>query len=200
MTLAEQQHEALRQIGLLAVDCKAVAVAEGNHDAVEHGWLCPGPGRQSVMWPGFSGQVQAGARQIVLTVCPDTSLGRSDADPVIASAFATGAAIRDCTRLPWLVLHHEPPQETPICVPGPGHFLLAQTVLRHQPDLVICAHIHAAPFARDLGGCWHHRIGTTLLVNAGQLRGRRWPCHLLIEGNTVTWRAPDHSRETVPIR
>ena len=71
---------------------------------------------------------------------------------------------------------------------------------RHQPDLVICAHIHEAPFEKYLGGHWHCRIGHTLLVNAGQWRERRWPCHVQIEGDIVTWRAPGHPRESVRIR
>lgn len=72
-------------------------------------------------------------------------------------------------------------------------------VFRYQPDLVICGHIHEAPFERHLGGLWHCRIGRTVMVNAGQWHKRRWPCHLQIDRDTVIWRAPGHPRESVKL-
>jgi hypothetical protein len=200
MPLAEQQREARRQLSLLAAAGIPIAIAEGNHDAVEPGWLRSGPGLESVIWPGFSGTVSATDRRLVLTVCPDTSLGSNDAERAVPELFAKGAAVRDREGSPWLAIHHEPPDATPICVGMPGNSALNNTVLRHQPDLVICAHIHEAPFERDQGGHWYCRIGRTLLVNAGHWRMRRWPCHLHIEGDTVTWRAPGHPRESVRIK
>lgn len=200
MPLAEQQREARRQLSLLAAAGIPIAIAEGNHDAVEPGWLRSGPGLESVIWPGSSGLLSAADRRLVLTVCPDTSLGSNDAGRAVPELFAKGAAVRDREGLPWLAIHHEPPDATPICAGADGNRLLSGLVARHRPDLVICAHIHEAPFEKYLGGHWHCRIGHTLLVNAGQWRKRRWPCHLQIEGNIVTWRAPGHRRESVRIR
>lgn len=199
MPLAQQRTKIVRQIGHLAADGKPVAVAEGNHDAVEPGWLGPAPGVVSVIWPGFSASISAGSRRLVLTLCPDTYFGGEQSDRAVAELFAKGAEIRDAQGLPWLVLHHEPPDATPICFGAIGSGQLGGLVLRHQPDLVICAHIHEAPFMRPIGGSWYHRIGSTLLVNAGQSRKTPWPCHLRIEGNSVTWRAPGSANETVPL-
>lgn len=200
MTLGAQRREVLRQIALIAAPGIPIAVAEGNHDAVDPGWLRPAPGLDSVIWPGFSGEVAAGDRRLILTVCPDTYFGSSDTDRVVGDLFRVGAVARDREGLPWLVIHHEPPDATPICAGMAGSSALNHLVLSRRPDLVICAHNHEAPFEKHLGGHWHCRIGPTLLVNAGQWRKRRWPCHLQIGGDTVTWRAPGHPRESVRIR
>ncbi len=197
MPLAEQQREARRQLSRLAATGIPIAVAEGNHDAVEPGWLRPGPELESVIWPGFSGAIPAGGRRLILTACPDTSLGCSESKRDVPELFAMGAAVRNREDLPWVVIHHEPPDATPICTGMAGSSALNHLVITHRPDLVICAHNHEAPFEKHLGGQWHCRIGRTLLVNAGQWRKRRWPCHLQIEGNIVTWRAPGHPRECV---
>lgn len=199
MTRAEQRREVLRQISVIAASGIPIAVAEGNHDAVDPGWLGPGPGLDSVIWPGFSGGITVGGRRLILTLCPDTYFGSGDTDRVVSDLFRIGAEARDREGSPWLVAHHEPPDATPICVGMAGSSALNHLVLSHRPDLVLCGHNHEAPFEKHLGGDWHCRIGPTLLVNAGQWRKRRWPCHFLIEDDTVTWRAPGHPRESVRV-
>lgn len=199
-TLKEQHQSILHRLSRLATTGHPLAVAEGNHDAARSGWLGRGPGLEKVMWPGFSDEVGIGGRKLVLSVCHDTVVDGINAPGRVAAVFEAGAAARDRTGAPWLVLHHEPPEGTPICAGADGNRLLSGLVARHQPDLVICAHIHEAPFEKHLGGHWHCRIGHTLLVNAGQWRKRRWPCHVQIEGDIVTWRAPGHPRESVRIR
>lgn len=199
-SLKEQHQSILNRLSRLAATGLPLAVAEGNHDAARPGWLGPGPGLERVMWPGFSDEVRIGGHRLVLSVCHDTVVDGINAPGRIAAALEAGAVARDRTRSPWLVLHHEPPGGSPICSGADGNRLLSGLVLRHQPDLVICAHIHEAPFEKDRGGYWHCRIGRTLLVNAGQWTKRRWPCHLQIEGDTVTWRAPGHPRESVQLR
>lgn len=195
--LAAQRRKILRELAQLAAAGTPVAVAEGNHDAVDPGWLCPAPGLESVMLPGFSAAISAGSRRLVITLCPDTYFGGEQSDRAVARLFASGAAIRDEEGLPWLVIHHEPPDSTPICGDAIGSGQLAGLVMRHQPDLVICGHIHQAPFMRSMGGNWYHRIGRTLLLNAGQSRKTPWPCHILIDGNIVTWHAQGIRSETV---
>lgn len=196
-TLREQHQSILDRLSRLAATGRPLAVAEGNHDAARPGWLGPRPGLESVKWPGFSEEICVAGRSLVLTVCRDTVVDGVNAPGRIADAFEAGAAARDRTGSPWLVIHHEPPERTPICAGADGNRLLTGLVARHQPDLVVCAHIHEAPFERDMGGHWHCRVGRTLLVNAGQWPRRRWPCHFLIDGDTVTWRAPGHPRESV---
>ncbi|MCC6356044.1 MAG: metallophosphoesterase [Verrucomicrobiae bacterium] len=197
--LPAQRRRILNELAQLAAGGTPVAVAEGNHDAVDPGWLCPTTGMESVLWPGASAAISAGSRRLIITLCPDTHFGGDESDRAVARLFASGAKIRDEEGLPWLVLHHEPPDATPICTDAIGSGQLAGLVMRHQPNLVICGHIHQAPFMRPVGN-WYHRIGHTLLVNTGQMAKRRWPCHLLIDGDSVTWRAPGTPKETVRLR
>lgn len=197
---AAQQRAAVKRwlSGLVATGVP-VALAEGNHDEHFHRWLEGAGGLDSLLLAGFSGPVQAGAKPMLLTVCPDTSFERLAADRMVEALLSRAAALRAREPMPWLVLHHEPPHATPICCGAEGNRSLADAVVRHRPDLVVCAHIHGAPFERDRGGSWHTRIGSTLMVNAGQWPDRPWPCHLQIAGDVVTWRAPAHPRETARI-
>ena len=61
-----------------------------------------------------------------------------------------------------------------------------QLVEQHQPDVVLCGHIHQAPFRR--GGSWVDRIADTWVFNAGQQIGPV-PAHVIIDtaARTASW-------------
>ena len=84
---------------------------------------------------------------------------------------------------PWLWVYHGPP-EGPLAWTGSRFFgdpELPALMERHRPDVVLCGHIHQAPFVA--GGAWHDRIGSTMLFNSGYQRGNI-PAHVFLELDT----------------
>jgi Icc-related predicted phosphoesterase len=169
--LANQQRtmqEALRLIAARA----PVLVASGNHDVEEDGeadWLYAVAGGRifvdgsTVAWNG-----------VAVTLWPWRSDGRTP--------LPQGAAHRlpGVTRI-WV--HHAPPADTRIgcCATGKppgGSATLTARIRRHQPNLVVCGHIHDAPF-RPQGGWWD-RIGDTLCVNPGRQHGHE-PTYVVLD-------------------
>lgn len=72
---------------------------------------------------------------------------------------------------PWLWLWHGPP-DGPLSWTGSrsyGDPELPRLVDLHQPDVLLCGHIHQAPWTAD--GSWHAQRGRTWMFNAGHQRG-----------------------------
>jgi hypothetical protein len=89
---------------------------------------------------------------------------------------------------PWMWVYHGPP-EGPLSWTGSQHYgdpELPRLLDRHRPDLVLCGHIHQAPFVP--GGAWVERRGQTLLFNGGHQLGHV-PSHVLFEldQQTALW-------------
>ncbi len=74
-------------------------------------------------------------------------------------------------RGPWLWAYHGPP-EGPLSWTGSKHYgdpELPRLLDRYRPDLVLCGHIHQAPYVS--GGSWHEQRGSALLFNSGHQLG-----------------------------
>lgn len=89
----------------------------------------------------------------------------------------------------WIWVYHSPPAGTRLCFDGKRAFpdeALAAWVARHEPDVVLCGHIHQAPWAD--GGGWYDRLGRTLVVNPGKQVGKV-PPHVWLDTDdaTATW-------------
>jgi Icc-related predicted phosphoesterase len=89
---------------------------------------------------------------------------------------------------PWMWVYHGPP-EGPLSWTGSKHFgdpELPRLLDRHNPDLVLCGHIHQAPFVE--GGAWYERRGQSLLFNAGRESGHI-PAHVFLDldERTASW-------------
>ncbi|MEM9517464.1 MAG: metallophosphoesterase [Actinomycetota bacterium] len=89
----------------------------------------------------------------------------------------------------WIWVHHAPPVATRIANDGVadrGDALLPQLLSQHRPDLVVCGHVHEAPFVD--GGDWHDAVAGSIVVNAGQRPGPT-PCHIVVDvgADTLRW-------------
>lgn len=118
------------------------------------------------------------------TLCPwwDGPTTKAEVDRKL-EADADGRPAR------WVWLYHSPPDGTGLCWTGrrahPDPDLTAW-IERWQPDLVLCGHIHQAPWAD--GGAWAARLGRTWAFNAGHQPGDV-PAHIVIDTDerTASW-------------
>jgi Icc-related predicted phosphoesterase len=104
---------------------------------------------------------------------------------LLEDGLASAAAQRQG---PWLWAYHGPP-EGPLAWTGSKHFgdpELPRLIEEHRPDVVLCGHIHQAPFVQ--GGGWAEQRGTTWLFNSGHQMGQV-PCHVFLDldGRRADW-------------
>jgi Icc-related predicted phosphoesterase len=88
----------------------------------------------------------------------------------------------------WIWVYHGPP-EGPLSWTGSTHHgdpELPRLLARHRPDLVLCGHIHQAPYVD--GGAWMQQLGDTWLFNSGHQIGEI-PAHVLfdLDARTAAW-------------
>ena len=164
-----------------------VFVVSGNHDL-------DGPGEhgeQICQWLQRSGSdnVHVDGQSVDLddtrfTLCPwwDGPVTRQAVEAQLAAA-----SVNRPHR--WIWVYHSPPAGTPLCVDNHRVFAdqdLAGWIQRYQPDLVLCGHIHGAPWAEN--GGWNARLGRTWIFNAGHVNVAV-PPHIVLDTDamTATW-------------
>ncbi|MCA1783492.1 MAG: metallophosphoesterase [Dermatophilaceae bacterium] len=164
-----------------------VLASSGNHDL-------DGPGAQGEQVAGWLHQVHddrivvdrttKDVHGVRFTVCPwwDGPLTRDDVGAQLAAAAADRPDL-------WVWVYHSPPAGTVLASDGRREFPdhdLAAWIEEHQPDIVICGHIHQAPWVK--GGSWHARLGRTQVFNAGKQIGPV-PPHITFdtEARTARW-------------
>jgi Icc-related predicted phosphoesterase len=103
----------------------------------------------------------------MITICPwwDGPLTQK----AIGRQFADALQYRDG---PWIWVYHAPPNTSPISWEGHRHYgdaALNGWIAEYAPDLVICGHVHDAPFVGH--GSWVDRIGDTWAFNTGRQIG-----------------------------
>jgi len=172
-----------------------VMAASGNHDLDG-----PGPdGEQRASWlsalhgPQLYGDGQSvDVDGVRFTVCPWWDGPRSK--EIVERQLQTAAVNRPPR---WIWVHHAPPAGTRICKTARGDYgdsTLTQWIDRWQPDMVICGHVHQAPWVE--GGGWCDRHEQTWVFNAGQEIGHE-PAHIVIDlaSREATWVAvPDEEK------
>jgi Icc-related predicted phosphoesterase len=104
---------------------------------------------------------------VLVTVCPwwDGPAGRE----VVVAQLGADAARRPPT---WIWVYHWPPTGSPTSWTGRDHYGdadLRTWIEEHQPDVVLCGHVHDSPF--KAAGGWADRIGRTWVFNAGRQIG-----------------------------
>ena len=168
-------------------DRTRVLVSSGNHDLDG-----PGPeGEQVASWLRAEGTdsvhvdgTSVDVGDIRFTICPwwDGPLTRQQ----VADQLAAAAVDRPAQ---WIWLYHSPPAGTVLCRDGRREFPdhdLAGWIDEYAPDLVLCGHIHQAPWVD--GGSWQAKLGSTWVFNAGKQRGPV-PAHITIDTTerTAEW-------------
>lgn len=161
-----------------------VLAASGNHDLDGPGdngeqvanWLQK-PWDGEVIVDGHSLDVD----DIRFTVCPwwDGPVSRE----AVGAQLAAAAVDRPAT---WVWLYHAPPAGTVLCKDGRREFPdheLAAWIEQYQPNVVLCGHIHQAPWIE--GGSWHARLGETWVFNAGRQVGPV-PPHITLDLAAMT--------------
>ena len=152
-----------------------VAVCSGNHDPDgpdEAGWLLRASENLTKGRLIVDG-TQAVLNDLIISAVPHWNRyegGSKHHDllrGVAERIWREGRQLADQHGLPWAVLHHEPPDGTPVaadgdalCVSlGEGSTWCEWWIKDYRPDYVFSGHIHHAPFAR--GGSWAARIPET---------------------------------------
>lgn len=175
-----------KYLGLLAEKATVLA-SSGNHDLDGPG----SHGEQVAAWLQAAGQagVHVDGTSLDLdgtrfTICPWWD------GPATRQAVADQLAQASLDRPErWIWLYHSPPAGTVLCHDGrrdfPDHEL-AGWIDEHRPDIVLCGHIHQAPWVE--GGSWHARLGETWVFNAGKQMGKV-PPHITLdtEAGTAEW-------------
>jgi Icc-related predicted phosphoesterase len=176
----------LKYLRRLAARTKVI-VSSGNHDLD----VRDGDGEKVASWmrrvrqigiPTDGDTVEVG--EALITVCPWWDGPRMKAQ---VQAQIERDALRPKTS--WIWVYHAPPEGSPTSWGGQrfyGDADLTGWIEAHQPDLVLCGHIHQAPFKS--GGSWADRIGRTWVFNAGQQIGPT-PTHVVIdtEAREAAW-------------
>jgi Icc-related predicted phosphoesterase len=164
-----------------------VLVSSGNHDL-------DGPGEdgeQVARWLGdvvgegiHADGTSVDVGDIRFTICPwwDGPVTRD----AVGAQLAAAALDRPAR---WVWLYHSPPAGTVLCRDGRREFPdheLAAWIEEHRPDVVLCGHIHQAPWIE--GGSWYARLGDTWVFNAGKQRAPV-PAHITLDlaQGTADW-------------
>lgn len=173
------------------ISAKTTLVAcSGNHDLNDRNDF----GERSALW--LDGARALGVHtdgtsfvtdDMFVTICPWWDGPQTRA--VVDATFG-----KDATEVGdrmWVWVYHAPPDASPTSWTGKrnyGDTDLNTWIDQYQPALVLCGHVHQAPFVN--GGGWSDRIGSTWVVNTGQARGPR-PAHIVIDTDLreVDWSA-----------
>lgn len=174
-------------------------VSSGNHDGNSHDesdesaavWL-----RQVRSSGAYVDGESLEIKGTLFTICPwwDGPVGRA-----ALNQHLDADATREKRR--WMWVHHAPPQDSPTAWTRKGYFgdaNLREMILKHQPDFVLCGHIHQAPF--NVGGSWIDQIGKTVVLQNGKAIGD-FPAHSILDftTQTATWITPYEEAETIDL-
>lgn len=171
-----------------------VVVCSGNHDLDSRG----ANGEKVTGWISEAGR--AGAHvdgdSVEVGGWLVTSCAWWEGPATLARLEEQLDAAAERRRGPWLWAYHGPPEGS-LSWTGSKHYgdpELPRLLDQHQPELVLCGHIHQAPFVSD--GSWHERRGRSLLFNSGHQIGPV-PAHVRfdLDAGRASWWSSEASDE-----
>jgi hypothetical protein len=186
-TQTEQAREITRVIRELA-DIVPVAVCSGNHDNVGrlvshdrasvYKWFLDLGEHRNVITDGSTRKLES----LIVTTIPYHCSKEEK-----SIWLDRGSTIRRQTGMPWIVLHHVPP-ENGLRVSG-EELEASELLAAYQPDYFVSEHDHAFPY--ESGQTWNQRLGNVRLLVPGQLLGAAFPSHIRLdtESAELSWHA-----------
>ena len=201
-SFTEQKSGALRWKDTVLKSGKSFAWCSGNHDFFHSDrtpmsgasplWMRESPSTSRFVADGESRLLTIGHEQLAVTTIPWPVNGGSimidgvqtDYSDHAKALLQKGRELQKEKNVPWIVLCHEPPEETPLC---PSYFapeaaMAKRMIEAAQPDFSLHGHIHEAPTAH--GGSWIWQVGKTVCFNPGQ-SFQEDPLHYIF----LKWRA-----------
>lgn len=203
-TFEDQTSGALRWKNAILTSGRAFAWCSGNHDffhgdhtpmtAASPDWMHQDATRQDALTDGQSRLLETAAGPLAVTTIPyPIGNDRLQVDgqsttylDFVKSLLHAGRKVKDESGAPWIILHHEPPADTPLAVryASPEAAFSRRLIEAAEPDFSLHGHIHQAPTTPD--GSWICRIGPTVCFNAGQSVPGEPPQTILLD-----WQSPD---------
>jgi len=198
----EQKSRIIRWKSSVLARDRALAWCSGNHDffhgdhtprsAASPMWMRENPATKMFVPDGESRLIETPGERMAVTSLPWPAGG----DDLVVNGYRTtfmeftAKLLRDGKKLqaeecvPWIVLCHEPPGDTPLAA---DYMAREADVARMMieaagPDFSLHGHIHHAPTSP--GGLWIWQLGKTVCFNAGQSAAGEPPHFILLE-----WRA-----------
>ena len=128
--------------------------------------------------------------KMVVTTIPFSFLADGE-DPGADMLWREGAILREKLRIPWIVVHHDPPADT--AVGGfYGDTRVFYRIWEYIPDFVVSGHHHSQPYI----GSFADKLGVTWCFNPGYpdpafAREAKIPNYILLDLKkaTATWYA-----------
>ena len=156
-----------------------LVVASGNHDA----------SRNFAEGEAYAGWIEDLS---ALGITPDGSGCDFGSDRVTVCPWWNGSHLREkmiahlareaaLVRGRWIWVHHAPPRGSRIAWTRRGDAgdpYLSKLIGTYQPAIVICGHIHDAPFQAN--GHWCERLGQTWVFNPGRQPGAQ-PASIVLD-------------------
>jgi Icc-related predicted phosphoesterase len=120
-------------------------------------------------------------------------------EDAIRKAWEDAAKLRDSEKMPWLVLHHEPPHDGSDSSTYRGNVPLRNWIEYYRPDYVVSGHLHNNPF-RSQEFC--QRIGNTWCFNPGSRFNSDIPAHVILDTQThrAQWIATEGNSAEIKIQ
>ncbi len=186
---------------------KSFAWCSGNHDffcgektpmsAASPLWMKDAPSSATCVTDGESRLLKAGGENIALTTLPWPVHGgelsidgyRTTYSDFVKNLLRLGKRLQAEEGVPWIVLCHEPPGETPLSAKyvAPEADFARRMIEAAEPDFSLHGHIHHAPNAP--GGSWIWQMGKTVCFNTGQSAPNEPPHYVLFECVPGDWTA-----------